>query len=294
MNIAEKLTKMAENTNKVYTAGLDMGYRAGYDMGYQAGNDAGKSSVWCDYDAFWDGLQDLGDRTSYNYAFGTNWTDDMFVPKHRIAPTENGADDMFNGSNITNLSALLKNPELQNANVALDFSNSKSLRNTFANSKVVTLPDIDTGSCTDMTRTFYGATDLKAINFLFPKKDGGYNKDTVYDRTFDGCESLETVTLTVPGLGNVVGMITKVADARGLYFGDSPNLTGDSVMNIISALGPPAESTESETYVSNVVFHPSAYTRGQEVYEESALRPYYTWDQFVQLATDGKWTITTN
>lgn len=286
MSIEDKLTTIAENMQRVYTAGLDAGYRSGYEVAKAEQ----PTAAWCDYNAFWDGLQDLGDRTSYNYAFGTNWTDAMFVPKYKITPTGNGADNMFKDSNITDLATLLKNPELQDPDVALDFSNAESLCSTFENSKVTTLPDIDIYSCKDMTRTFYGAKDLKAVNLLCPKKNGNYNKDTVYVETFDSCESLETVTFTVPGVGNANGIITKVADARGLYFGDSPNLTGGSVMNIISALGSPTKDTD-KVYVAKAVFHQDAYDRAEEFYETTELRPYYTWAQFIALATDKGWTI---
>ena len=62
MSIAEKLTTIAENEQKVY--------------------EAGKKSQ---YDEFWDTYQTNGQRTNYTYAFsGLGWTDNLYKPKYPI------------------------------------------------------------------------------------------------------------------------------------------------------------------------------------------------------------------
>lgn len=79
MSIAEKLTTIAENEQKVY--------------------DAGKQA---EYDAFWNAIQTNGNRTKYDYAFyGEGWTNSTFTPKYHISPTT--AQYMFAYSKITDL-----------------------------------------------------------------------------------------------------------------------------------------------------------------------------------------------
>ena len=69
MSIAEKLTAIAENEQKVF--------------------DAGKKA---EYDRFWDSFQNNGNRQNYSYAFsmgsnwaGGGWDDDLYNPKYPIS-----------------------------------------------------------------------------------------------------------------------------------------------------------------------------------------------------------------
>lgn len=60
MSIADKLTTIAENEEKVFTAGKT-----------------------AEYDAFWDSFQNYGNKTSYWGAFAY-WKDDIYKPKYTI------------------------------------------------------------------------------------------------------------------------------------------------------------------------------------------------------------------
>ena len=76
MSIAEKLTQIAENEQRVYSVG--------YEKGKSEGFDAGKQS---EYDAFWDSFQQNGNRVDYSFAFaGDCWNDDNLKPKYPIVP----------------------------------------------------------------------------------------------------------------------------------------------------------------------------------------------------------------
>ena len=69
MSIAEKLTQIAENEQKVFDAGM-------------------KS----EYDRFWDVFQDHGNRRNYTMGLaGPGWTDETFKPKYPIV-IEDGSD----------------------------------------------------------------------------------------------------------------------------------------------------------------------------------------------------------
>lgn len=99
MSIAEKLTAIAENEQKVY--------------------EAGKKAEW---DAFWEKFQKGGTRTQYPNAFAYCVVDDEFFnPKYKIMPTD--AYYMFFQTNgIT---------DLKSKQHMLDFSQCEDLRFAF-------------------------------------------------------------------------------------------------------------------------------------------------------------------
>lgn len=86
MTIAEKLTQIAENEQKVFDAGREMGLSDGHFTGYQDGLAAGKQAQ---YDAFWDAFQANGERRFYYYAFSwgqfnNGWASEAYNPKYPI------------------------------------------------------------------------------------------------------------------------------------------------------------------------------------------------------------------
>ena len=86
--IAEKLTTIADNQQKVYDAGYNIGLAKGK-------TDANKS--------FWDGYQFYGNRNSYSYAFfGNGWNDSTYNPQYDIytEPKSDRARYMFAWSGI--------------------------------------------------------------------------------------------------------------------------------------------------------------------------------------------------
>ena len=98
MSIAEKLTTIADNQNKVYEAGKQ-----------------------AEYDAFWDAYQENGQRTNYALAFfNRGWNDTTFCPKYDIIAVGN-ANSLFafskftdtkvaiNLTGATNINALFQN-----------------------------------------------------------------------------------------------------------------------------------------------------------------------------------------
>lgn len=77
MSIADKLTQIAENEQKVF--------------------DAGKKA---EYDRFWDALQENGNRINYEYAFGgRGWTAETFKPKYPFLKVRSPYM-MFTASNV--------------------------------------------------------------------------------------------------------------------------------------------------------------------------------------------------
>ena len=123
MSIAEKLTSIAEKQIDVYNAGKQ-----------------------AEYDAFWNSLQQSGNRTDYTSGFvGESWNDTTFKPKYRMTPSV--ATTMFNKAAITDLVNIISKQ-----GVTLDTSKATSLQNMFTGcSRITKVPKIDASGVTSET-----------------------------------------------------------------------------------------------------------------------------------------------
>ena len=174
MNIAEKLTKIAENVPKVYEAGKK-----------------------ADYDAFWDAYQQSGNRVLYDFAFaGNGWNDNTFKPKYDIIPSWNIVN-MFYKSAITDLDALLKK-----CGVTLDISNNGNYGDVFNGGAFTVLPEIEFGaSAWSIWGTF---ADCKALNTI---KKLTLNEAIDSSRNFDDIFANDTSLANVEFAGVLKGNI---------------------------------------------------------------------------------------
>lgn len=166
MAISEKLTAIAENQQKVYDAGYAKGKADGGDTetAYQEGYDAGKQS---EYDRFWNGYQENGERGGYLYAFaGRGWTDETFKPKWDLRPVAS-ANFMFRDSYITDMVS-----NLEVCGVALDFSSCQALEYAFAYSQITRLGIIDTRAATKLSYMCYSCKNLTEIEKVIFADDG--------------------------------------------------------------------------------------------------------------------------
>ena len=162
MNIAEKLTKIAENQQKVY--------------------DAGKKA---EYDRFWDSYQQNGERVNYGFAFAGLWYDDIFYPKYDLIVASTGY--MFYSSMITNLAERLKE-----CNVILDTSNATSLDNCFAYSLITHIPEISAINVSSFGAVFNKVRKVHTIDKLILKDDGS---QTFSANTFSECAALKNIII---------------------------------------------------------------------------------------------------
>ena len=138
MSIADKLTQIAENQQKVFEAGKQ-----------------------AEYDRFRDTFQQNGNRTDYGYAFrGDTWTDDIFNPKYDIVPNTYGVQ-MFHLSSITRLASKLK--EL---GVKLDTSKCNSFLQMFQSSSIKDIPELDGSNCNSLSYTFGSGAKVETIEKL--------------------------------------------------------------------------------------------------------------------------------
>ncbi len=160
MTIAEKLTTIAENQQKVYEAGA-------------------KS----EYDKFWDELQENGNREDYRYFFASlAWNDITFRPKYDMKPLF--AEGMFWGCHVTDLRSIL-----EQRGITIDFSECMWFKNMLAFTSTIThMPTINVSSAGWCDSIFDGASRLKSASFV------GIQKYLSWDSAFYNCTSLTDIT----------------------------------------------------------------------------------------------------
>lgn len=209
MSIADKLTTITENQQRVYDAGFTAGQESGggggsYDQGYADGKQA-------EYDRFWDACQENGNRTKYSYAFAHgSWKDETFKPKYDIRPVGD-ASYMFNKCQITDLKGIL-----ERQGVVLDLSGVTWSVNTFHEMRENTrVPELDIRNTPDFTFSYN--TSLVSIDKLILNEDG------TNALSFSYCQSLEYIRFD-----GVIG--------KDLNMQHCKNLTNDSVQSIIDHL----------------------------------------------------------
>ena len=192
MSIADKLTLIAQNEQKVF--------------------DAGKQA---EYDAFWDAIQNYGNRKDYHFAFsGDMWTPETFKPKYLIQPTS--AYNMFGywGSDTT------RNYRFDFRGLPLDFSKAGLIYNCFYENRLIqAVGEINTTSAGTLSNFFGFATALETVEKLVLKSDGSQD----LTNAFNYCGNLKNITIE-----GVIG--------NTISFGNSPLLTHDSLMSIINHL----------------------------------------------------------
>lgn len=165
MSIAEKLTIVAENCEKVL--------RHGYDWG----RDDGASLATDDLVA---AITISGVRTIFSYAFSrTNFDNlDVLYFKNPIVPT--GAIDrmfyIYYGKTIPNNIDLSQVPT------------SAGCQALFMNSKLTTIRDVGLPAMNNYLNVFAGCANLVTIEKLRAKKS------TIFSQTFNGCSALQNIT----------------------------------------------------------------------------------------------------
>ena len=140
MSIADKLTTIAENEQKVY--------------------DAGAKS---EHDKFWDAFQENGKRTYYNQGFIAAiryWSKESFKPKYNIAP-KGSINNMFYIRDNTYVPTVYPKIEMDKLEdelgIKFDFSNATDFSYAFADGGFWrTLNVIDISKATNTSYAFYG------------------------------------------------------------------------------------------------------------------------------------------
>ena len=198
MSIADKLTTIAENQEKVYEAGK------------QEGNQA-------EYDEYWDYIQKNGTLTSYNYAFcGFTWNAKNFKPKYPMQVTS--ANHMFW---CFSRADFVEKADLSQFNI--DFSKCTNLTSTFQNAHLISTGFVDCSSAGNLKDTFncnnWGGLQkihVKVIETNTFSSTFAYNYDTT----------------------EIIFSDDSVIAANGLNVQWSTKLSKESIISIINALSP--------------------------------------------------------
>lgn len=160
MSIAEKLTTIAENQQRVYEKGIEQGRRAVYDE-------------------FWDSYQYNGKRTDYEYVFGGGgWNDTTFKPKY-IPINPRYAGSMFEKCGATDVD-LTDVVEINNqcwgyVKMCKNFTGLVKFGDFYCSHQ----------NCQEV---FFGCTNLASV------KSFTSQSATVFTSTFYNCTSLTDIT----------------------------------------------------------------------------------------------------
>ena len=133
MTVAEKLARVAENTERVFHAGRE-----------------------AERDAFWEIYQQNGNRNDYTNAFsGPGWTDETYRAKYPLR--------LYAGWSATNI---YQNSLITDTLVDIICEGAVVMNSSFYNSKLkrigtITLPE----QGTVFQSTFYGCADLEDLRF---------------------------------------------------------------------------------------------------------------------------------
>lgn len=201
MSIADKLTTIAENEQKVFEAGKQ-----------------------AEYDSFWDFVTQNGTRTIYRYAFaGASWNAETFTLNRpiRVGAGITTAQGMFWAFNSP-----MKSGELPEAvdftkfSKLIDFSSVTNAPNMFEDARIVNLT-ADLKNVTNLNRAFASSVggDIDGLTLRVTEKC------TSYSGTFSGASNLTTLIFTDDSV---------IAAAMNLSA--CTKLTYESLMSVINAL----------------------------------------------------------
>lgn len=175
-----------------------------YAEGYLAGKQA-------EYDRFWDSYQNYGNRKDYQNCFsGEGWTEELFKPKYDVISTS--AYMLFRQSGFKDLGAAIRNSGKRVAisNSILQFTFQQSLQLEVIEGIEILTPLVST------TSAFASCPKLRKIQTL-PIAENATSLD------FSNIPALEEISFS--------GVLPV-----SFSFAQSPNLTAESVQNIIDHL----------------------------------------------------------
>lgn len=197
----------------------------------QAAYEAGKQA---EYDIFWDGYQDSGNRKNYQYAFyGRGWNKDTLKPKHIMAISS--GTQMFLRCNEVNAERL----DMSEVCKKLDTSQITEATSMFQDAFLDNVT-IDLGNATTISGIFRSAYDGKrGIKNVTLKVT---EKCTNYGNAFAYCEPSEEIIFTEDS----------VIASNGLNVQWSKKLTHDSLMSIINALADKTADTSGTEWIVTI------------------------------------------
>ena len=210
MSIAEKLTTIAENEQKVYNAGYEKGkFESGdTEEAYNNGFEDGKQS---EYETFWEMVLE---NNNWGYRFaGKSWTDQNFKPIKNITPI-NRATGMFSETGIKDIRGIC-----ERLGIIIDLSNTTNTSTFFADSAVEYFGVMDLRKHTTLNSCLFNAVNLIEVDKVVLKDDGSQ----IFTSFANNCNNLTKIIFE-----GVIG--------KNISFAQSSKLTKESLDSIILAL----------------------------------------------------------
>lgn len=196
MTIADKLRLIASNVQKVF--------------------DSGKKEERA---AFWDGLQENGNRVNYANAF-YKWSGDIFYPTRNFNCTQaNSMFQFFNQYGGTGNPNFDLSTRLTECGVTLNFGGCSSLTSTFYYVRSTSVPEIDARKCTNFS-TMFAYAYIETIEKIILNDTGASQNFT---NMFQNCSRLKNITFE--------GIIGNSMDVHW-----ASQLTVESLRSILKAL----------------------------------------------------------
>ena len=176
MSIAEKLTTIAENQQKVYDAGKEDGIQS-------------------EYDRFWDTYlrhNISGTLTGSFLFYGPRWNKDLFRPNQDIIPTS--AKSMFEEFNWSGTSEPIDLVDVCNQlGIEIDFSKASTLSNCFYHANISRIGKIVVLGSSLGSNVFAKASNLETIDeIVLPSPVQTINLTS----TFTSCTNLKNITFS--------------------------------------------------------------------------------------------------
>lgn len=202
MTISEKLSKIAENEEKVFKAG--------------------KKSQ---YDEFWDNFQVNGTRTNYNHAFYSEFWRNVFNPKYDIVPTDMTYMFGFFNQKRTKLNVA---EILKKNNVVLDFSKMTGWPTfVFYAAAISHLPKLDCSGLSGLAYWF-GESGIENIEKLIVSENASFN-NTFYKCYYlkhiimEGCINYDidfhySGSLDKESIESIISILSETVEGRTITF----------------------------------------------------------------------------
>ena len=201
MSIADKLTTIAENMQKVYEAGKMAGSGDSY------------------YDEFWDTLQQNGTKKNYVFTFaGNGWNAKTFKPKYDIRPTS--CRGLFYYGSCAGMDLT---EHLNNLGITLDLSQCTSIQQLFAYGSPKRVPTLDCRGANSIVQ-LAAAASVETFDKIVLRDDGSQTFNQPFGGGSTSCTQI--INLTLEG---VIGQ-------NGFNIGGCANLSKASWISIINAL----------------------------------------------------------
>ena len=207
MSLAEKLTAIAENEKKVHEAGKAEGVKS-------------------EYDRFWDGFQDYGNRNDFAHSFGGSaWAaDGLLPPKYPITLRKSyascqGMFGRFNRPASIDYSKPLY--DLSAVCDKIDFSKVTEANDTFKDARARNI-SVDLSGCTKLSYTFSSG-------------DGG-SLENITLKVTENLTTIKYAFMYQNFLTNLIFTEDSVIACSGLDLQWSTSLNKTSITSIINAL----------------------------------------------------------